>query len=116
MCHTARLEELSWARRCRRSMNSAHAPPLTSTVIRMMKKVHVSITSPLPSVKQHTALCTLLLLLLLHICSHSTAGHTDQHHCISPGRSCTACSDNAKAMAPRRPLHHIIACTQLGVR
>jgi hypothetical protein len=49
----ARLEELSWARRRRRSMRWAQAPPFTRTVIRMMKNVHVSITSPLPSVEQH---------------------------------------------------------------
>lgn len=30
-------------------MRCAQPPPLTSTVMRMMKKVHVSITSPLPS-------------------------------------------------------------------
>lgn len=33
-------------------MRWAQPPPLTSTVIRMMKKVHVSITSPLPSAQR----------------------------------------------------------------
>ena len=77
MCDTVHLEELSWARRCRRSINSAHAPPFTSTVIRMMKKVHVSITSPLPSVKgAHGLWAAVLALLVLRTCSRSTAGHT----------------------------------------
>lgn len=42
-------EGASSARRRRRTMRCAQPPPLTSTVMRMMKKVHVSITSPLPS-------------------------------------------------------------------
>ena len=44
-----RLRPGGGALSCRRSISIAHPPPLNSTVMRMMTKVHVSITSPGPS-------------------------------------------------------------------
>lgn len=128
-------EGASSARRRRRTMRCAQPPPLTSTVMRMMKKVHVSITSPLPSgantndqetftreAWQPPTRCVCAPVLPGRTrqvknapCSdgvHTSEAQTNLGRRNSPGRSCTACSDSANAMAPRSPDHHSIACTR----